>query len=171
MSAPFFIAGLPRSRTAWLANWFTSESSYCIHDAWRYCTTPQEIREQMPEGCTWAGTSDSLNGPRYEQLVKEFGHEVPFAVVERDPMAASYAVFDLFDGHVPLHKIFDEMRVLTEAHAALPKTVVRIPFDALDDAKTLRELEQHLTPGRIFDERRWDLLDRLRVEVVVAKYV
>jgi hypothetical protein len=29
---PFFITGLPRSRTAWLANFFTTDHSFCYHD-------------------------------------------------------------------------------------------------------------------------------------------
>lgn len=169
LTSHFFIAGLPRSRTAWLANWFTADGADCAHDAWRECTTPAEIRQQMPD-VRWAGTSDSLNGPRYERLVAEFGHETPFVVVERDPVAASFAVFDLFAGEVPLGEIFDEIHSLTQAHAMLPATVMRVPYEALDEPETLRAMEQHLCPGRVFDERRWALLDRLRVEVVVSKY-
>ena len=170
MSAPFFIAGLPRSRTAWLANWFTADGSDCAHDAWRWCSTPKAIREQMPAGHDWVGTADSLNGPRYEQLVQEFGHEVPFAVVERDPLQASYAVLDLFQGAVSLGEIFDEIKHLTLAHTLLPKTVMRVPFEALEDPETIRAMERHLTPGRIFDERRWRLLDELKVEIIMSKY-
>ena len=29
---PFFITGLPRSRTAWLANFFTTQTAFCFHD-------------------------------------------------------------------------------------------------------------------------------------------
>lgn len=32
MKTPFFITGLPRSRTAWLANLFTTDTTICYHD-------------------------------------------------------------------------------------------------------------------------------------------
>src|SRR5262245_11295408 len=35
---PFFVPGLPRSRTAWLANWLTTDTSLCLHDV-RYSKT------------------------------------------------------------------------------------------------------------------------------------
>ena len=35
---PFFVTGLLRSRTGWLANWLTYERSFCWHDAFRWST-------------------------------------------------------------------------------------------------------------------------------------
>ena len=32
MTTPFFITGIPRSRTAWAANWLTTDTTLCFHE-------------------------------------------------------------------------------------------------------------------------------------------
>lgn len=57
---PFFILGLPRSRTAWLANLFTHKHSFCFHDALSQCDRLSDLKAVMdsrPE--PFVGNADS----------------------------------------------------------------------------------------------------------------
>ena len=42
----FFITGLPRSRTAWLANWFTYGHTFCFHEACRKVGKIEELKDR-----------------------------------------------------------------------------------------------------------------------------
>lgn len=69
---PFFIASLPRSRTAWLANFLTYGPSYCFHEPLAEC--PLESYPQLlnSTGTYFSGVADSLNCLFMEQLVDMF---------------------------------------------------------------------------------------------------
>lgn len=43
----FFIMGLPRSRTAWLANFMTYDGLFCHHEGINKCTTMEEYRHKI----------------------------------------------------------------------------------------------------------------------------
>ena len=51
----FFVAGLPRSRTAWLANFLTYDGSFCYHEGINGCKTIGEYRSKIEgkgDACT-----------------------------------------------------------------------------------------------------------------------
>jgi len=43
----FFVLGLPRSRTAWLANFLTYDGHFCYHEAVNGCSSVGEYREKI----------------------------------------------------------------------------------------------------------------------------
>jgi hypothetical protein len=57
----FFVTGLPRSRTAWLANFLTYGDSLCYHEALNGCKSITEYIDKV-DGCgdsnTYLGTFD-----------------------------------------------------------------------------------------------------------------
>ena len=60
MSDPFFILGLPRSRTAWLATWLSYGGKVCMHDALANVRDAAELRALVEEGaCGFAETAGS----------------------------------------------------------------------------------------------------------------
>lgn len=70
---PFFIAALPRSRTAWLANYLTCGDMVCLHDAWRECGTAAELRARFDRtGANFCGCSDPMNVMMREEIDAEF---------------------------------------------------------------------------------------------------
>jgi hypothetical protein len=69
---PFFIASLPRSRTAWLANFLTYQDSFCFHEPMNKYGLKEYPRMLMGTGKKYAGVSDSLNTLIMEELVDLF---------------------------------------------------------------------------------------------------
>jgi len=69
---PFFIASLPRSRTAWLANFLTYGPSYCFHEPMSDCALGDYPRLLESTGTPFAGVADSLNCLVMEQLIDMF---------------------------------------------------------------------------------------------------
>ena len=43
----FFVVGLPRSRTAWMANFLTYDDHYCYHEAINGCKSMDEYKEKL----------------------------------------------------------------------------------------------------------------------------
>lgn len=43
----FFVVGLPRSRTAWMANFLTYDDHYCYHEAIDGCKNMDEYKEKL----------------------------------------------------------------------------------------------------------------------------
>lgn len=60
MNRNFFVLGLPRSRTAWLANCLTFGESFCFHDGLAGCMSVGEYKEKLQKpGYSLVGDSDS----------------------------------------------------------------------------------------------------------------
>lgn len=56
----FFIVGLPRSRTAWMANWFTYGDSFCFHDGLAGISSKEDYAAKLQsKNASYVGDSDS----------------------------------------------------------------------------------------------------------------
>jgi hypothetical protein len=69
---PFFICSLPRSRTAWLANFLTYQHSFCFHEPMNRYPLKEYPMMLANTGRKHAGVSDSLNTLVIEELVDMF---------------------------------------------------------------------------------------------------
>jgi hypothetical protein len=72
----FFLIGQPRTRSAWLSNWFTTEWSFCLHDPWRFARTAAELRqylEQVSPDTPYLGAAGSMSMIQFIDLCNEFG--------------------------------------------------------------------------------------------------
>lgn len=79
----FFIAGLPRSRTAWLANFLTWGNTCCHHDLWGRVRSIEELRTVFDETPAHnVGNSDAGNVLHHEALTQEFP-EAKWFIVNR----------------------------------------------------------------------------------------
>jgi len=171
----FFVLGLPRSRTAWLANWLTTDCSLCMHDAWRFANTAPELRQFLrsrdfsPTATRYIGSSDSSNGWRYDELKAEFP-KAKFALIERPAEDVLVSALDLGCAPEPtqLVKILNDLDI---AHQRVKDTSIFVTaFDSLNDASVVRALQKHLMPTRPFNQARFALLDSLKVVIHEAKY-
>jgi hypothetical protein len=69
---PFFIASLPRSRTAWLANFLTYGESFCFHEPMNR-TKLDNYSYLLRKPCKrYAGVSDSMNSLIMDRLIELF---------------------------------------------------------------------------------------------------
>jgi hypothetical protein len=87
----FFITGLPRSRTAWLANLLTAAGSFCFHDAVLADGSLDGAVSVMLERLSrrpHESVGDSDSGLLFwADLARKRFPDSPFVIIERDPSA------------------------------------------------------------------------------------
>lgn len=110
-----FITGLPRSGTAWLANYLSYGNVMMLHDAW-VTASPYEIKEKFnKENPYAAGTSDPANALMLDQIDKEFP-DAKWVVITRPVEEVKEACekihFPFVDFTSNLKKLMDSRKVL-----------------------------------------------------------
>jgi hypothetical protein len=126
---PFFIASLPRSRTAWLANFLSYGPSHCFHEPMSdFPLEDYPILLNSP-GTPFAGVADSLNCLVMEQLIDMFPR-ARVVVVRRDIEEVAKSVQDAF--HIKCWQMLERMdRELTRIESAYHPLVIEYrKFDA-----------------------------------------
>lgn len=166
---PFFVTGLPRSRTAWLANFLTAQGALCVHEGLLY---GQEPLIAWLQASTRRGLSDSMLSIHWQAIFAHF-QDYRLVIIERDPEQCweSLTLFlDREELRVPRRAL---QLQFAEAQRCLQQMAQRcthlaVKFDDLGDLPTLRDLWEHCLPGLPFDEERARLLARLNVQQHVA---
>lgn len=175
----FFIAGLPRSRTAWLANWFTTDTSICLHDAWRYARDVKELRSILEAVALshpqykYVGTSDSCNGWFYPELKEEFP-EARFGLVCRALIESTLSIEKWLrkaELPEPIEGLDKRLINLQYKHNCLIEEAdVSLSYMELNSIDKMKKFQAHLTPILRFSPARFALLDGLQVEINIPKY-
>jgi hypothetical protein len=142
----FAVFGLPRSATAWLANWLTTDRTLCLHDPFA-ATMPEHWDaggKRLGMSCT-----GSYLFPRWLDTL-----DCPVAVIEREPgeVSASLEAIGLPEDVGALKHALDA----TDGR--------RWRFADLWNEDKARELWAFLLPRIPFDAQRYRLLRNLRVE-------
>lgn len=182
MTRHFFITGLPRSRTAWMANFFTTGESFCFHDAMKdgfdMATLRAAFESAMPRNYDYLGDADSglllCPGQVYE------AH--PFApwLFIRNTPERSAASFEEYFRKVPYPGVplgasmLEAMKVAEiyyrEALEIVPEqNRIEVEMSDLENPEVMRKVWQWLVPELPWDEKRYRLLDGLRVNVMQEK--
>ena len=139
----FFITGLPRSRTAWLANYFTTGSVLCLHEA-----SYEEFLDRKNSGLwDYVGLSSTK---LYEDIEKIDG---PVLVVKRD-------LNDVYKWAKDYCSI-DWLKYLN-AKLVMGKQLT-VDFDDIDIS--LEVIQGYLTPSIPYDEVRAELMMNYNVQV------
>jgi|TARA_R100001530_G_scaffold120868_3_gene88210 hypothetical protein len=181
----FFILGLPRSRTAWLSNWFTTRDSICLHDPSRLCAKSgakqlHSILHKSDAFIPWNGwyddttpkrnyygSADSVNGWWFSELENLFPN-AKFALIERNYDEVAVSCERLFGD--PCTKELDALQNLHEKLRGYPN-VKCVDYDRLNHAGVVQDLQRWLTPKLKFDYSRFELLNGLDVTINHKKYV
>ncbi|HTV41608.1 MAG TPA: hypothetical protein VMF08_13585 [Candidatus Sulfotelmatobacter sp.] len=154
---PYFITGLPRTRTAWLAAWLSVGEKLCLHDC-----EPHPHHDARISG---------YSGPellmQYEELRRAFPG-AKWMIVNRDigealksfTRWASSGVPHGFDLEGMFHRRLELLKRLDG---------LRVEFNALSDVTTAREIWEYLHPpgapgANRFDARRFFAFDRLNIQ-------
>lgn len=176
MNAPFFIIGLPRSRTAWLANLMTYGPAFCLHDGLKDCQAPEELKHKLAAlGAVWPGDADPALPLFMPQIVATFpGARYVFIHRDAGESKASYAkVAAKFQSPEEIDTGFARLQeAFVQAREALANQhVLDVPFARLEHANTCLEIWNHCVPGEPFNLDRWQMLDSMRVSVIPEKAV
>ncbi len=177
----FFVVGLPRSRTAWLANLFTYGPAFCFHDEIVGIEDMAHLaRHVHEEGYEHVGFSDSGNALRAAQLMEAFPH-ARWIVVSRPRGEALDSFVRYFTANrypgMPAPGIGESAevfrrldRALRDIARSLPRHQFRsVDFGALEWEEPARGLWEFIAPGAAWSSRRWQLLHGLRINTAAEK--
>jgi hypothetical protein len=153
---PYFIASLPRSRTAWLANFLTYGPSFCFHEPmdqvsiqqypWLFGSVAQEF----------VGSSDSANTFVMEQLIDLFP-AAKIVVIRRELNAVRESLKQIgLDSGLWLEKM-DRLLDRIE-YAYRPLVIPYLNFDA-------GRIWHYLFPHVPLNQRRLEMLENFRLQV------
>ncbi len=145
----FLILGLPRSRTAWLANFCTHDGLFCHHEALNGCHTMREYANKFKDevgdsntGLIFFDFKKYLPNAKIIVIDKNIERSVDFAEKEFD--------FDSFSAFTHAKKMLDELDGL------------HVKFEEIDER--LEEIWKYVT-DKPFDQKRADMLLKMRIQV------
>ncbi len=144
----FLILGLPRSRTAWLANFFTYGGLRCMHEGLNGCRSVDEYLSKFD-----GSVGDASTGLATFQYERWFPEGLRTIVIDRDVDRAVQYGKHTYD--VDLSDEMSELAVRLEGIDAL-----HVDFDDIDDS--LQEMWEYITDTP-YDKGRAELMVRLNV--------
>lgn len=158
---PFFVTGLPRSRTAWMANWLTTDKTLCVHD---------------PICNLWPAVIDrrlGMSGPEVAlsfYRLNEAHPAAPWVVVQRKDAKEAFEKVLRQHMEIPegFHKFWAE-RVEWIARIGDHDRVLKVEFEALNYEDTAAQVWRHLLPEMPFDAARWNMLNDLNITQDIHK--
>ncbi len=162
----FFIAGMPRSRTAWMANLMTTEESFCWHDGIKHCASWEDLRRVLDvPNRKFTGDSDTGIALFWRRLVKDYPR-ARLVLLWRDE-ADSLADFNRhfgFEGDYSM-AFMQAAAEWNELRKQRPDALV-MDWTALVEESACRAVFEHCTHGEMpWDSTRWRMLDALEINV------
>ena len=173
----FFITGLPRSRTSWLAAVFCAGPVRCWHDALDDSLKPQALvtrfsRLAMEPGVTHVGDSDSAL-LCFPDAVQVMYPEAPWVFVVRPRADAEASFRKYFAAHNPyalpglekvdIGQIFDELAVREAEARRVITNKLEVEFAGLNDNATIKRIWNWCVPGVDYPAGRIELMQGLQV--------
>ena len=168
---PFFIVGLPRSRTAWLANLLTVPGqSFCWHEGEAGHGNLEQLVEKMmrrPESRVGNASSGiAFYGDDIYRLLPE----ARYIIIERDPESAKRALIKVANEYVDVDSVWPHMVKKFNAfiESLSEHYVLKIRYDQLHDEETCINTWNFATNELPWDSERWQMLTELNVQANVA---
>jgi hypothetical protein len=170
---PFFIVGLPRSRTAWLAAFLTDGDVTCHHELCRWCDKPQDYLNALSASRTpVVGDSSPLMALTYAGLRADLpkGHKVIFIL--RDPKDARRALKAELEAHgLEAHNGDEGWTKYSDAFQAMRDMcpdAMSFSYEKLNEEAVMRELAEYAT-GLPFNAQRWKIYDEMKITAIPQK--
>ncbi|VAX07955.1 hypothetical protein MNBD_ALPHA03-1277 [hydrothermal vent metagenome] len=143
----FFIIGLPRSRTAWLANFMTHNGEYCHHEGMNGCRSMEEYKDKI------GGDGDSNTCMMMFDLKKHFPYR-KILIIESDPKKTERYIMENLD--------LDGADWVSKAIAQMDKLDgFRVHFDNINNR--LRQIWEYLSDAP-YDAKRGNMIKNLNVQ-------
>jgi hypothetical protein len=167
----YFITGFPRSRTSWLANFFTYKDSYCYHELSRQGRNVYDLVAKMSTRKeSYVGTSDCGFSFYYEDILKLLPNS-KIVIIERDIEDVKDSLSEFVGGwNDKLNDIIDiTNKKLSELSSKYDCKFVN--YISLEDKYIIRGLWEYLIPEIEWDEERFNQLDETRVCLIKNKWL
>ena len=156
---PFLIIGLPRSRTAWLANYFTIGETTCHHEL--DYNGNFDMLVSMLDPCN--GNSDS-SLCLYHDIIFEYQDMFNILLVARDPNIVYQSVSNIVNKDLATRIITSHVEGLGYLKKGL-RNAFQVEYDELDDH--LPEIHRFLLPGNPYSLERHDILRKLKITQII----
>lgn len=156
---PFFVTGLPRSRTAWAATWLTTERSVCYHDV------------PYHEALLADNRKVGFSGPELAAQwfpIHQAHPEARWLVLERDPAEALAAFKARANGE--LHASPETIDGWWQNRVGILKDIAATPmalalsWNGLDHLELAERAWTWLLPELTFERKRWELLCHMNIQ-------
>lgn len=162
MKKTFFIVGLPRSRTAWLANLLTFHDSHCFHDGLRHCQSFSDIKPLFEStGADIVGNCDSSLIMFLPKML-ELYPDAKVLVINRAWTEVSRSLNRI---NLPAPDELSDMFERFKAESGYPA----IPYEDLSDEKTCEWIWEYLI-GTPFNSARFKLLKNMNVQSIIDEH-
>lgn len=161
MKTPFFITGLPRSRTAWMAAWLSSGDTLCFHD---------ERFESDADFAKQRGFSGSELLAQYAEITLLFP-ESKWVFVLRDKAQCLESFKRVAASKLPenydVAGFFDTREKLLQKKIGTTKNALVVFFSELGKEATGRRVWEFLFPDQPFDLQRWQVFNRMNIQQII----
>jgi hypothetical protein len=161
VSEPFLITGLPRSRTAWMAEVATFGRAVCFHEPMARLERWSEIFALWgaQSGACFVGIADHGLGFFLPEIMRR---AAPRTLIIERPIEEVEASLDLIG--VPGSRLFLEL--LSKALAYPHPRIGRVPYASLSDSNVVRYCLQWLMPGAPIDIDRIAAMQRENIQAL-----
>lgn len=165
-SAPsmFLVLALPRSRTAWLANWLTSGNVYCGHDLLSECAQFGDLPRLVGWRSLWRvhqGSAETAGVLHLDEL--QAVRRIVCVHREIDDVRRSLRAIGFPDD-------VDALASGLAAASVLPG-VLNVDYHELREPTVCRAILKHVAPGEPFDAARWAMLTEFNVQITPERRV
>lgn len=158
----FFITGLPRSRTCWLAAYLSHGNAKCFHDLSGEVKTPVELIDRMlRSGAEHTGDSDSGLAMYYEAISQAYP-AAKWVVVRRNASASIKWLKELgVTNPAPIIQILED-RI---GDLILKLNPMVVEFEDLSREK-VEEIAAYCIPGWVEDKDRSEFFSKLSIKLL-----
>lgn len=165
----FLVTGLPRSRTAWLANFFTFGDSVCLHDP--LPAFKMDVLRVVQHARSLPFGNVGISDPAIAQAAMLYHLAFPDArvlIVNRDyeDSIRSFAkAFNLaeFQAAQGVDRCVEGLDLIRSKF----KHILEVDYDELSHPATLERLFKFCCPKERFSETRVNILTKIRCTVVI----
>lgn len=159
---PFYILGLPRSRTAWLSCFMNYGVTSCVHDPARYCDSMSAYNSNLGDGRGIADTGT---------YILDDWHPIEGAkiLIVRRPVQEVIKSLCLFKGDISLHEIRAvgyQNRKLDFIEAS--PEAMSVNFDDID--RKIYQIWKFLTDSNIIPPESSRVLVNFNIQVNKEEY-
>lgn len=150
----FLILSLPRSRSAWLANFMTTDTTLCLHDPTGMLVSGETLPDVSAKIYGWADTALGMTPDIVRSL------EARTLIIERDPEDVIAAV-EQMGLPIPIDRV--RGAVMSQVQSLKEIRGLRVRFEEIDNR--LGGIWSFLTLGQPFDGDRANLLKQFDVQL------
>lgn len=170
----FFVTGLPRTRSAWMAHYLNT-MSVCEHEAGIRIANGTNVADLWPGILQPVGTVDCSFPLWAKRAAMCYGDHSPVVIINRDPLEVIESLkkewpSGLGDRHAYEYgEIVSEALIDLEGVRMLFKNVLEVDYEDVEDR--IEEIVRHLGLAYRFSREGFEYMRSFKITVHPEKYV